>query len=104
MSGEFNIKKWVREAKKIINKYKEIDKIIYQLAFIATGTGPGKLEAYKKLKELVDAGVMSEAQLKKVIEDARRWRQYRLKDTTSMIRREEEDEYYEKYIREEDYL
>lgn len=72
---EKKLKEWLREAKKLVDKYKTIDRVLYQLAFIATGDGPGKLEAIMKLRELVEMGIITEQQYKKIIADARRWRQ-----------------------------
>lgn len=95
-----SIKKWLAEAKKVVKTFKELDKVIYQLAFIATGVGPGKIEAYRKLRELVEMGFMSEDQFRKVINDARRWREHRLKEF--IPRKTPPDTYYEEMVSEDE--
>ena len=77
---EKKLKEWIKEAEKLVKKYKIIDKVLYQLAFIATGDGPGKLEAIMKLRELVNMGIITEQQYKKIIADARRWRQIKYRE------------------------
>ena len=73
------LERWVREARKMVKKWREMDKVFYQLAFIATGNGPGAVEAIRKLREAVEKGFLTEEQMKKILRDVERWRKYRFK-------------------------
>ncbi|MEM1725290.1 MAG: hypothetical protein QXW71_05950 [Thermoplasmata archaeon] len=70
MSSEIFIK-----AKKLIDEVKQIQSILYQLVFIMTSENPRSKEAKEIVDELVKMGLVSEAEVRKAINDTERWRE-----------------------------
>lgn len=62
------------KAKALIKRAKEIQKTLYQLCFIATSENPLKEEAERLIKEMIDKGLVTEAEVYKAKEDVKRWR------------------------------
>jgi len=86
---EVDVKKLFEEARRVIRESRMIDKYVYRLAFIYLKDAPYKAEAYKILRDMVKAGLISEDYLRKVLDDVRRWKVLRY--------REQEMEYGERY-------
>ncbi|MEM4451455.1 MAG: hypothetical protein QW182_04530 [Thermosphaera sp.] len=85
MSGEL-----IKEAEKFIKEVRRIQKMVYQLAFIATSEDEEQAsKAHEMLKKLVDDGIVSERMVMKALEDVRRYRLYVL---DRVKRREEQYE------------
>lgn len=82
MSGEL-----IKEAEKFIKEVRKIQKMVYQLAFIATSEDDEQAsKAHEMLKKLVDEGVVSERMVMKALDDVRRYRMFVL----DKVRRKEE--------------
>ena len=61
-------------ARKVIEEVKHIQKILYQLAFVATSDNPKAKEAEEIINKLIEKGVVSDAEAKKALNDVTRWR------------------------------
>ncbi|MEM1925379.1 MAG: hypothetical protein QXK88_10630 [Desulfurococcaceae archaeon] len=80
----------IKEAEKFIKEVRKIQKMVYQLAFIATSEDDEQAsKAHEMLKKLVDDGIVSERMVMKALEDVRRYRLYVL---DRVKRREEQHE------------
>lgn len=64
----------LEELEKFIKRTKKVHKLLYQLAFIATGEGKERDVALEYLREMVEHGLITPRQMKKAIEDAKRYR------------------------------
>ena len=71
----------LRRARNLVKESKTIDKLVYQLAFIYVRMGPRADEAWMILKEMRSLGLISEEYLRKVLDDVRRWRAIRYRDS-----------------------
>jgi len=62
-------------ARATVDLAKRIDRLVYQLAFIATSQGPLAELADKLLDAMVAKGLVSSGYVAKAMDDVRRWRE-----------------------------
>lgn len=74
MSDEKEILDLYERARTLVRRVKNTMRLVYQLAFIVTSEAPESKEAEKLLRELVERGIITEAQMWKAISDVERWR------------------------------
>ncbi|MEM3975003.1 MAG: hypothetical protein QW320_11600 [Ignisphaera sp.] len=80
----------IKEAERFIKEVRKIQKMVYQLAFIATSEDDEQAsKAHEMLKKLVDENIVSERMVMKALDDVRRYRMFIL---DRMKRREEQHE------------
>jgi len=72
--GNVSILELFDRARKVIEEVKHIQKILYQLAFVATSDNPKAKEAEEIINKLIEKGVVSDAEAKKALNDVTRWR------------------------------
>lgn len=71
---ELELDEVFRKAEELVKRAKKVDKILYQLAFVARSMSPLSDEAEKLLDELVKLGVITKGQKAKALEDVRIFR------------------------------
>lgn len=80
----------VKEARNFVKEVRKMQKLVYQLAFIATSEDEEQASrAHEMLKKLVDEGLVTERMVLKALDDVRRYRTYVL---DKVRRREVEEE------------
>ena len=71
---ELELDEVFRKAEELVKRAKKVDKILYQLAFVARSMSPLSEEAEKLLDELVELRVITKGQKAKALEDVRIFR------------------------------
>jgi len=61
-------------AKVLVKRVREVQKIMYQLAFIATSLNPLAEEAERIAEEMIEHELITRAEWRKAKEDVQRWR------------------------------
>ena len=64
----------IEEIKQFIKETKNIQKLVYQLAFIYTSENPNREKAKQYLDELKEHGLTTESEIQKALRDVQRWR------------------------------
>ena len=64
----------IEEIKQFIKETKNIQKLVYQLAFIYTSENPNREKAKQYLDELKKHGLTTESEIQKALRDVQRWR------------------------------
>lgn len=82
----------LERARQLIERNKQLMRLIYQLAFIATSASPDAEEAEKILKEMIKRGVITEKQYYKALADVERYREYFLDRTVKYVRKPSKEE------------
>jgi len=62
------------KAEELVKKSKQVMKVLYQLAFIATSESPDAPEAERLMNRMIELGLITERQKWKAIDDVQRWR------------------------------
>ena len=65
----------VNHAEMLVDLAKRIDRLVYQLAFVATSQGPLADIAGRLLDTMAQQGLVTKGYVAKAIEDVRRWRE-----------------------------
>jgi len=64
----------LERCKALIQQVREIQKVIYQLAFIATSPSPYAEVANQLLDQLIQAGMATKGEVEKAVDDVKRFR------------------------------
>ncbi len=75
--GGLGMNSVIREAEQVVRKAKKLMRIVYQLAFVALSDTPYSGEAVRLLAKFVERGIITSAQLSKVLNDVQRWKERR---------------------------
>ncbi len=67
----------IREAEQVVRRAKRLTKIVYQLAFVALSDTPYSSEAIRLLAKFVEKGIITNAQMSKILNDVQRWKERR---------------------------
>jgi len=61
-------------AEELVKKSKQVMKVLYQLAFIATSESPDAAKAEELINKMIEMGLITERQKWKAYDDVVRWR------------------------------
>lgn len=67
----------IKEAELIVRRAKKVMRIAYQLAYIALSDTPYSSEAVRLLAKFVEKGIITSAQLNKILNDVQKWKERR---------------------------